>query len=368
MKTLYKKTSTGAIQQWTIKVQGNVIHTAYGQVGGKIQDTHDTIDEGKNTSRSNATTPEQQAVLEAQAKFEKQLKKGYVRTIREAEVGAVDSVIEGGIVPMLAKKYSEDAHKIIFPAYSQPKLDGVRCVAIVKGGNCTLWSRTRKLITSVPHIVVELEQAFPSGEYTFDGELYNHAFKKDFEQIISLVRQETPKKGHEIVQYHVYDMASAESFGLRIDAVRKLLGKLTPSIVVVETELVADENELMEMFDKFVAKGYEGAMVRNIASPYVNKRSSDLQKIKEFLDDEFEIVDIEEGRGKLQGHAATFVCKTKDGQTFKAKMKGDTDMLRKYFQDSSLWSGKQLTVKYQGLTGKNGVPRFPVGLRFREDI
>lgn len=47
--TLYKKTSTGAIQFWTISTKGNDIVTEYGQVGtDSPQITVDTIKEGKN--------------------------------------------------------------------------------------------------------------------------------------------------------------------------------------------------------------------------------------------------------------------------------------------------------------------------------
>jgi DNA ligase-1 len=84
------------------------------------------------------------------------------------------------------------------------------------------------------------------------------------------------------------------------------------------------------------------------------------------VDDEFEIVGIEEGRGKLAGHAI-FVCRTKEGQEFKAKMKGDTAKLKAYFNNHSLWQGKFLTVQYQNIS-QYGVPRFPVGLRICEKL
>ena len=38
-----------------------------------------------------------------------------------------------------------------------------------------------------------------------------------------------------------------------------------------------------------------------------------------------------------------------------------------YKNNSNNYIGKVITVQYQGLT-KNGIPRFPVVVRFREDI
>ena len=376
MKTfprLFKKTSTGAIQQWDISVTESTQHSSavdiliiYGQVDGKMQETVDTIYNGKNIGKANETTPMEQAIAEAQAKHEKQLKKGYVFTIESAQNDELDEIIEGGVVPMLAKKFADQASKIKYDALCQPKLDGIRCIAIVKNGVATMWSRTRKPITSCPHIIQELEAAFENQDIVLDGELFNLELKSDFEKIVSLVRKEEPGEGHEIIQYHVYDTVNQDNFEDRYAKLKDIFDSFEfYSLKLVTTEIVKDEDSIMDLFDKYVAQGYEGAMVRNAKSKYVNKRSSDLLKVKEFEDDEFDIIDIQEGRGKLAGHAGAFVCINKNGVEFKAKAKGATEKLREYFENHALWKNKKLTVKYQGLT-TYGIPRFPVGVAVRD--
>jgi DNA ligase-1 len=375
---LYKKTSTGAIQSWrtfVIDQRGSataaVIVTDFGQVEGKIQTTQDLIQEGKNIGKKNETTPRQQAELEAKASWEKKKKSGYVESIGDAMDNKTDDLIEGGVLPMLAKKFSEQANKIKYPCFTQPKLDGIRCVAIVKDGACTLWSRTRKQIKSCPHIVQELEAAFETRDIILDGELYNHDFKSNFEHIVHLVRQDkTPDPQHTDVQYHVYDVIEDKlcgpTFADRTENLDIIFAAYEfYSIKQVDTEEVESEDQVMEFFEKFRAMGYEGSMLRNYDSKYVNKRSNDLQKVKEFDDGEFKVTGIKEGRGKLAGHAI-FICVDNKGDEFEAKLKGDTSRLKEYFDDHSLWKGKQLTVQYQGLTGKNKVPRFPVGVAIRD--
>jgi len=155
LPTLYKRTSTGAIQEWTIGVDGCTIITVHGQTDGKKQRTEDVIKEGKNVGKSNETSPAEQALAEATSKWEGKIKKGYVEDIMRASVGEKD--IAGGYDCMLAHKFADHGHKIKYPAYTQPKLNGHRCLAIVKDGVATLWSRTRKPITSSPHIIKELE-------------------------------------------------------------------------------------------------------------------------------------------------------------------------------------------------------------------
>jgi DNA ligase 1 len=372
--TLYKKTSTGAIQQWTIGVinqRGSAtaacIVTEYGQVDGKIQTTSDLISVGKNIGKKNETSARWQAELEAKATWEKKKKNGYVESIKDAQNDKTDDLIEGGVLPMLAKKFSEQANKIKYPCYTQPKLDGIRCIAIVKDGACTLWSRTRKQIKSCPHIVQELEAAFETVDIILDGELYNHDFKSNFEHIVHLVRQDkNPDPQHTDVQYHVYDIIQNDVFGNRNVRINRIFENFEfYSIKCVLTFTVYSEDEVMDFFEKFRKLGYEGSMLRNSESLYVNKRSNDLQKVKEFDDGEFKITGIKEGRGKLAGHAI-FICAMTNGDEFEAKLKGDTSRLKEYFDNHSLWKGKQLTVQYQGLTGKNKVPRFPVGVAIRD--
>ena len=366
---LYKTTGTGKTQTWQIFVEGSETYTKYGPTDGTIQTSARETATPKNAGKTNATTAEEQAVLDAESKWRKKLASGYVRTLEEIDAGTVDSSIQGGIFPMLAKSYRKDGDKIEFPAYAQPKLDGHRCVAVVDGqGKCALWTRKRKPYTSVPHIVRAVE-ALGLKDVVLDGELYAHSFRDKFEELAHLVRQSVPEAGHEAIEYHVFDMQSPDGFGRRYQGLAVLLANARAPIVRVSTCRVDDEASLMAAFEEFRAQGYEGAMVRNAEGAYESHpthRSSDLQKIKTFDDAEWPIVGIKEGKGKLAGHAI-FTCRTHAGAEFDVKLAGDSSALRDYFENPDRAIGKLLTVQHQGLTGKSGVPRFPVGLRLRED-
>jgi ATP-dependent DNA ligase len=395
--TLFKKTSTGAIQQWTISCNlsrasetgddemdyVSTIVTTYGQIGSdKMQTTFDRIKEGKNAGKKNETTAFEQAQAEANAKYEKQLKKGYVTSPEAAEAGEVSDLIQGGISPMLAQSFSKHANKIKYPCYAQPKFDGTRMIAVVESGKCTLWSRTRKPITSCPHIVAELERMFPDRDIILDGEAYNFKYKANFEKLISLIRQEVPAPDHTEIQYHVYDQISSGTFEERwtelVNIFFEGISYVAPGVdgnpIAIEgftycipchTVTCESDDAVTELFIQLTNIGHEGIILRNADGLYVNKRSYDLQKVKTMLDDEFDIVGIEEGRGRLMGHVGAFICKDVNGNEFKAKMCGDTEMLRKYFGHHDLWKNKKLTVQYQGLTAY-GIPRFPVGKAIRD--
>lgn len=382
--TLYRKTSSGKLQYWSIKVvrqpQRGFIITEYGRVGTHSpQVTQDIIKKGKNIGRSNQTTPYVQACHEAQSKWESQKKRGYVESERDAKKGKTDAIIKGGILPMLAANFDSQGHKIKYPCAAQPKYDGHRCIAIVDNGKVTLWSRTRKEYFSVPHIKRALEQRLKGISVIFDGELYIHdlspkvwkkaGFEGRFEFIGHLVRQKTPHADHKLVEFHIFDIVSSKSQLKRLAQLNLLeqTFKNSDAIWIAKSLPVKSKKDIKRLHKFFVKlHGYEGFMLRNLDAPYKSSstRSYDLQKVKMMQDAEYKVVGIHEGRGKLKGHVGAFICEAPNGKRFKAKMKGHQSFLKKCFENKKLWHSKMLTVQFQELTGKNGVPRFPVALRF----
>ncbi len=117
-----------------------------------------------------------------------------------------------------------------------------------------------------------------------------------------------------------------------------------------------------------VADGYEGAMLRHGTGGYdAGKRSKYLLKVKNFKDAEFEVVEVREGRGTHKG-MAIFLCKTDRGHKFEVTAPGGHWEKQQYWLHREECVGAALTVKFFELsTGDAPVPRFPVGLRFKEE-
>ena len=379
--TLYCQTDTG-LRRWRIGVFKNTIIVIHGKVDGATQRTEEEITQGKNIGQKNETTPHEQAVAEAKSRYDKMIKKGYVPDKDMAESG--QDILEGGIFPMLAHKYHEHGHKLTYPVAVQPKLDGIRCIAIVKrisreDVEISLWTRTRKPITQLPHIESDLawlgEMVGTGQVLMLDGELYSHRLRtsNQFEKIVAIVKQEKePHPEHLLCEYHIYDVANPDlPFSIRFNKFAQDVKKadcLNQYIKFVSTDVVYKRDELDGFLTAYLKQGYEGAIVRDLDAKYqVNKRSYGLQKYKQFDDGEFRIVGVEEGRGKMKDHGI-FICEmSPGGKQFKAKMEGSMDNLKDYFRNPKHFIGQMLQVSYFGLTGKNGVPRFPVGVRLRND-
>ena len=220
------------------------------------------------------------------------------------------------IKAMLAHKYNED--KAHYPAFIQPKLDGVRCLFTAKGA----FSRANNQFMNVDHIEQALKPFFAKNPTAvLDGELYNHGLKDDFEKIISLVKKKKPTdndkaEAAELVQYHVYDVASMTiaPYSLRFNFIQDLT--YTYPICKVDTQVALDFDEALKMHKKNLKLGYEGSIYRSFEGRYKGTRSWDLMKFKDFHDDEATIIGYDIGQGKREGTLGKFIMMDDDGNEF----------------------------------------------------
>ena len=222
------------------------------------------------------------------------------------------------IKPMLAHKVNENRIDFSEKVFIQPKLDGVRCIFTKDGA----YSRTGKKFYNLRHIELRLERFFKAQpNAVLDGELYNHALRDDFEQIISLVRKQKPtdedrRNAQHLIQYHVYDMiAEGPSYKDRLNWLLSSRNLWCNVIVPVETFEVHGYDGAKAMHVDFLNKGYEGSILR-LNGPYEQKRSYNLQKFKDFSDDEATIVGYEAGKGKRTGTLGKFFMMDDQGIEF----------------------------------------------------
>ena len=354
-KTLYKMDSKGKIRSWEIFAGDNGICPAYsvlhGQLGGKVQATGVEVPKGKNIGRANETSAEAQCLSEAEALYQKQIaRKGYTETI-PTEVPSL---------PMLAHKYKDFAHKINWPASVSPKIDGIRCIISIQGGVATATSRTNGEIKFIEHITDEL---LPLGDIVLDGELYHDTF--DFEKITSIVRQKNephPEVGE--LYFHVFDIINDDTYHQRVISLESLVFGFKHT-KIVPWYIIKDKSMITTKHKEFVAKAYEGTMIRNLDSKYqLNKRSYDLLKLKNFIDEEFEVVGWKTGKGKHKD-IPTFELKMTNGKLFEATPKGSAETRRYYLDNAKAIVGKMATVRFFRYT-KKGVPYLPVMVAIRD--
>ena len=229
--------------------------------------------------------------------------------------------------PMLAYPVSDKPIDYTKPVFIQPKLDGVRCLIQYERHTqpredvVVAYSRTGKEWKNIYHILrhlVPFFQKYPN--VILDGELYNHAFKDDFESIISMVRKQKPTmqdrlKSADNVQFHCYDIVDETmTFEQRNDFIKQAVPN-NHCIKHVETRLTPDEHDAKLTHGINLANGYEGSIVRT-NDTYQCKRSHNLRKFKDFSDAEATIVGYLDGKGKRTGTLGKFIMMDDNGVEF----------------------------------------------------
>jgi len=387
LQTLYKVDTKGKLREWTMHLDGASFYAIKGLVDGKLTQDKPTKTIAKNVGRSNETSPEEQAELEAQAKFQKKLDSGYA-------LDPIDAQKKKFYEPMLAHNFKDRQGEIKYPCYSQPKLDGIRCVVRKEGDKLIGRTRNGKEIECIPHILKRLHGfflAYPTA--ILDGELYNHDLRDNFNKITSLVRKQKPvqlknmtdnafaKKCKEFeerlaeaestIQYHIYDAPRINDtinenqwFDYRIEQLQESITQ-NDSIRIVETMEAYSLGNLNNLYNQYLEQGYEGQMVRKSMSSYENKRSTSLLKRKEFVDAEYRVIDIEVGNGNRSGTAKHLVCYCETTKkTFNSNIKGSFEFLKEVYDNRKEYIGQLATIKYFQLT-PDGIPRFPYAISFR---
>lgn len=361
---LFGQASNGKVKTWEIWVEGlkdgtAIIYTKHGYEDGEQQTAAVKITEGKNLGTIRETSPFEQACSEAESKWNKKRDKKYFPERKDAL-----KKDKGVLLPMLAQDYKKRGHDIDWPAYIQPKLNGIRCLAHKVGSKSIVYtSRGGKEFTTLDHMTPHLLEIMRVDD-VLDGELFTKSLT--FQEIVAAVKREkTVNEDVVKVQYWVYDCVQEEEvFDGRIKYLARILEKSGP-IVPVPTKLAKDEDQMKKFHAQMVEAGYEGTIIRNMHGIYrVNYRSADLQKYKDFIDEEFEIVGGREGVGKDEG-AVTFICKTEEGKLFDCRPRGTYEQRRQWWQQMRKLEGKMLTVRYQQRSDDN-IPIFPVGIGIRE--
>jgi len=345
---LYKKSKTEAIVIVDIETQGDKIKVTTGQLDGQKID-HWTTCVPKNTGKANVTTAEEQAIKEAEAKWVKKKKGGYV------EDPSGELIVK---LPMKVKKYSDQKQNIIFPCFLSRKLNGINGEFRLENGELKLYSRGGDEYPMLEHMREEILAAMEFfGTKTLNGEIYKHGMHlQDITSAVKKHNKNTPS-----LEFHIFEIPDNS---MEYKDKLKLLNTWDNSkwdfVKVVRAIEAYDHNEIEKYHDFIVEKGFEGIVIRNPDCIYeYNVRSSQVFKHKKPQDAEYKIVGYNIDKN---GHPV-FECTTGE-HGFKVKIKG-TDAERKAIaKEAQDWIGQWLKIEFEMLS-KDNKPLKPVGLGLR---
>ena len=279
-----------------------------------------------------------------------------------------------GLVPTfevaLAQKFEEKRLKGKSEVAVEPKLDGIRCFAIIESGKALLYARSGKLISNFDSTIGEELSKLPEGCY--DGEIMGEDF-------IALMRQAYRKEnvvtdGTYLSLFDYVPMSEWKSRKAKMSCrarYKTLYDNLTGTgdlkylKCIPRYTVPADYDIIKSWHDDFVQQGFEGAMVKDLDAPYKFGRGPEVMKLKAFHDVDLKIDNLLEGTGKHEGKLGSVVVRF-NGVNVQVGSGFSDDLREKIWNDPEEFLERTIEVRYQEET-PDGSLRFPTFVCFRND-
>lgn len=316
--------------------------------------------------------------------------------LKKPDIGATASTlnkVEPGLIwtfdCMLAKPF-EAKRVATWPVAVEPKLDGVRALAVVDPttSRTEILSRSGKLLDGVQHLgdhlhdlpalygaTADLDDL--SDGFVLDGEVVSGSFN----ETSGSARRKSEKA--EDAVFHVFDIVplgewrlqnATWEYAVRRDVLTEMLVQRhelqEAPFALLPRYLARDEAEVASYYEAFRAKGLEGAIVKPVYHTYQFKRSFDWMKIKAQETEDLRITGFVEGTGKYAGQLGAVIVLRECPRNGPVDVKvggGWSDELRnEIWQHQESFRGRLIEVEYHEVT-PDGSLRHPRFKRFRDD-
>ena len=326
--------------------------------------------------------------------------KWYSRVIRkDLKIGCnLSTAIKAGFeIPKFEVQLAKDGKKckcidkiLKNGAFSSPKFDGYRCIAIIEDGEAKLLSRNGTVFTNFPSIEKSLVDMWWSEEhntrYIFDGEIMSDDFNAMQQSAFASKRGTTVGD----VSYYIFDMipitewesnvfttnakARYERLELLFTWSESKIRRLNiTNLKLVEHKPVSTMDEIRQIEREYIENGFEGVMLNPDIPYYRGEKSNKMLKFKTMKSMDCVVLGVYEGENgkKFEGTLGGVIVRQENGIECKVgsgfnEIKGSWKERDAIWRNPDVIIGRTIEVKYQEI-GSEGRMRFPVIMRFRDD-
>ena len=300
----------------------------------------------------------------------------------------INAVIPG-LIPtfnvMLAEKYFDKPERADGKEFAiTTKIDGGRIIAVKENGSVSFFTRAGQKYEGLVDLEAEMAEIIPDN-YVLDGEITllnykDYDSKTAYKLAMKITRADGEKHG---VKMLVFDgmpitewkyQKSNLSWSDRRHMLECMTGFYNDSLTYFELLPIlyrgTDTSKILELLESEIARNQEGVMINICDAPYEFKRTWNLMKVKKMNTLDLEVVDYEEGSGRLSGTLGAIHVRYKNGNIVKVGS-GFSDELRKQIWNHDIMIvGSIVEIQYfeETTNADGGISlRFPVFKDFRPD-
>ena len=304
------------------------------------------------------------------------------------EAKTINSVIPG-LIPtfevQLAQKYFEKPERVEGKTFAiTTKIDGGRIIAIKENGSVSFFTRAGQKYEGLVDLEKELSELVPDN-IVLDGEitiLNNKGIpsKEAYKRAMKITRADGEKHGLKMLVFDAMSVSDwkAQQSSLTYIQRRQMLdcmtafynNNLTYFELLPILYMGSDTSKILELLEEAIANSEEGVMINICDAVYEFGRTWNLMKVKKMNTLDLQIVDFEEGSGRLAGTLGAIHVRYKNGNIVRVGS-GFSDVLR-----SQIWANREkylysiCEIQYfeETTNADGGISlRFPVFKDFRPD-
>lgn len=406
---LFKKDSTNSILEWYIDTDENSVVSYVGKIDGK---------------KVHQVYMSKDPKLEVERKVYEKLKQGWINidnlilslTSRKILLSSLDnpadinsaikilskvlpdikSDIRNRPKPQKAVLFKYDSFK--YPGLLQPKLNGLRASIaweIYEEGEGIFKETKEGVVISSKegnvYVLPHIANSFTKDDFLYiskdgevyniiyDGEIYYHGMKlNEIRASIPMINKfgtvSKPSNNSELMQFWCYDLILPDVIQVnRLNIKHELLDKYpkvydtvtvedTKSPIIDVLELVIDnDKDARKRADMLIDANFEGGIMRDISSKYINGRTKFMVKLKKWFYTKCVILDIIEKKVvKINDNNRTYISillkNDINNETFESSIEGDEDVRQDLLSNKDYYIGKTVEIKYRERSGVKNVP------------
>ena len=304
------------------------------------------------------------------------------------EAKTINSVVPG-LIPtfevQLAQKYFEKPERVEGKTFAiTTKIDGGRIIAIKENGSVSFYTRAGQKYEGLVDLEKEFSELFPDN-IVLDGEitiLNNKGIpsKEAYKRAMKITRADGEKHGLKMLVFDAMSVGDwkTQQSSLTYIQRRQMLDCMTAFYNNDTTyfELLpilyigSDTSKVLELLEEAIANSEEGVMINICDALYEFGRTWNLMKVKKMNTLDLQIVDFEEGSGRLAGTLGAIHVRYKNGNVVRVGS-GFSDILRTQIwadKNKYLYSICEIQYFEESTNADGGISlRFPVFKDFRPD-
>ena len=336
----------------------------------------------------------QQVLLECRSSHAEKIRKGFRYNIES-------SIEDSWLSPMGGVQFKEKSITS-YPVSVQVKIDGIRCLICRRNNKIQAYSRNHTLIMYIEHILKEAKTLIDllPDKTVLDGELYLPMERADIKSAVVTKSRENKSKfkrppNAQYLKYYLFDVKIPETQN-PLDVVmenryeklvntyniaEELNEKEFEHIFVIQNHICHSIDDISEWYNYYVDEGHEGVMVKQMAngskkgkqyekSLYVGSKMINIMKLKNMEETEViihNVVEKSKGAEKTKGMAKFVTYSFGESKPVFINPSGTFEEQRYWYRNPESVIGRTITIRYQNLDRKSGLPQICSMVRFRDE-